>query len=113
MLRYSILNRFDSEAVFKKQESRDPETLTPIEGIEKIIKCHQYGENKFIRDTEDSAFVSAQCYLVPEQILKENNIELGDSLDGQPIKIINKYTIPSGRIRKYEQVIYEIYTYKR
>lgn len=107
------MNKFDAEAVFKKQDTRDPETLTPVEGIEKTIKCHQYGKSEFIREKDSFELVSAQCYLIPEEILKENNIELGDYLDGQPIKIINKYTIPSGRIRKYEQVIYEVYTYKR
>lgn len=112
-MRYSILNKFDSEALFKPQETRDSETLTPIEGIEKIIKCHQYGKSEFIRDKEGFDLVSAQCYLIPEQTVKENNIKLGDYLDGQPIKIMNKYTIPSGRIRRYEQVIYEVFTYTR
>lgn len=112
-MRMSIIDKFGAEAILKSQESLDPETLTPIEGTEKTIKCHVYGKNEFIRDKESFGFVSAQCYLVPEQTVIENNIKLGDSLDGQPIKIMNKYTIPSGRLRKFEKVIYEIYTYTR
>lgn len=107
------MNKFDSDAIFKKKETRDSETLTPVEGIEEIIKCHQYGKSEFIRDKDSFELVNAQCYLLPEQTVKDKNIELEDYLDGQPIKVMNKYTIPGGRIRRYEQVIYEIFTYKR
>lgn len=112
-MRFDILDKFGTEAIYKPKESLDEETLTPIEGIEKTILCHKYGETKFIRDTESFELVSAQCYLLPEDTVKENNIKLGDYLDGQPIKIMNEYPIPQGRIRKYKRVIYEIYTYKR
>lgn len=112
-MRRSIIDKFGADAILKSQESLDPETLTPIEGTEKTIKCHVYGKNEFIRTEESFGLVSAKCYLVPEQTVIENNIKLGDLLDGQPIRIMNKYTIPSGRIRKFETVLYEIYTYKR
>lgn len=107
------MNIFGADAVLKSQDAVNPVTLTPEPGIEKIIKCHNYGESEFIRDSESFELVSAQCYLVPEETVVANNIKLGDILDGQPIKVMDKYTIPQGRIRKYERVIYKIYTYMR
>ena len=107
-----IDNIFGAEALFKKKESLDPETLTPIRGIEKIIKCHIYGKEIFNVDKFSTMTALAQCYLIDESVVKENNIEVDDMLDGQPIKELIKYTIPSGRLRKYNKVIYEAFTYK-
>lgn len=110
-MRRSILNVFDCDAIFKKKDAVDDEMLTPIEGEEKTIKCHKFGKTLNIRGASSFEIINAQCYLIPEATKIENNIELGDSLDGQPIKIINMYSMPSGRLRKYNEVIYEIFTY--
>ena len=111
-MRRDIMNIFGAEAVFKKKETLDSETLTPIRGSEKTIKCHIYGKEIFDRGSNSSVTALAQCYLIDGDVVKENNIEVNDELDGQPIKELIKYTIPSGRIRKFERVVYEAYTYK-
>lgn len=112
-MRLSILDRFDFDTELRKQDSVDDEMLTPIRGEAIIIKTHCYGASDYIREKYGEIIADAKCYLIPKETVDAYDIKLGDMLNGQPIKIINEYTIPSGRARKKEKSIYEVFTYKK
>ena len=112
-MRRSILNIFGTEAVLESKTTLDQETLTPVRSIPIKIKCHKYGKLEFIRDDKSFEEFNAQCYLVPAEIVEQYDIKRDDLIDGQPVKIVKESPIPKGRIRKFEQKLYAIYTYNK
>lgn len=96
---------FDAELI--KTDTKDPETGATRKGLKKIIKVHKFGKTIQVRDGNGYIDVDAMCYLVPA----DEDIEKGDKLDGQPVRVVNKYTKPKGRRRRAIEKLLEIYTY--
>lgn len=63
----------------------DDDTRTLKYGNETEIKCFKYGKDIFIRQDAQSGTVSAQVYLVLEDVKPK------DILDGQIVKSVNNY----------------------
>ena len=63
----------------------DEDTRTLKYGEETEIKCFKYGKNIFIREDSSATTVSAQAYLVLEEVKPK------DILDGQIVKSVNNY----------------------
>lgn len=63
----------------------DEDTLTLEYGEAQTIKCFKYGKNVYVRDSEGNTTISAQAYLVLEDIKPK------DLLDGQVVKSVNNY----------------------
>ena len=86
---------FDAE--WKKCIGEDEDTrMLKYEDAVKI-KCFKYGKNIFLRENTSSATVSAQTYLVLDEVKPK------DMIDGQVVKSVNMYPESwDNRIKLYE-----------
>ena len=74
---------FDAEWKKCIGEDEDTRMLTYKDAVK--IKCFKYGKNIFIRENTSGTTVSAQAYLVLEEVKPK------DILDGQVVKSVNIY----------------------
>lgn len=74
---------FNAEWKKCKGEDEDTRMLEYEKAV--TIKCFKYGKNIFLRENTSSTTVSAQAYLVLEEVKPK------DILDGQVVKSVNIY----------------------
>ena len=74
---------FNAEWKKCKGEDEDTRMLEYEKAV--TIKCFKYGKNIFIRENTSGTTVSAQAYLVLEEVQPK------DILDGQVVKSVNIY----------------------
>ena len=74
---------FNTELKKCKGEDEDTRMLEYEKAV--IIKCFKYGKNIFLRGESSGTTVSAQAYLVLDEVQPK------DILDGQVVKSVNIY----------------------
>lgn len=102
---FNFIFGFDAELI--KTDTKDPETGSTRKDIKKIIKVHKFGKTIKVREGNGEIEVDAIGYLIPAA----EDIKKGDILDGQPVRVMNEYTVPKGRRRRAIKKLLEIYTY--
>lgn len=69
--------------VWEPSSSINEDTMMREFGEQQNIKCFKYGKNILVIEGDRSTTVSAQAYIV------DNNISVGDKLDGQVVKSVD------------------------
>lgn len=91
---------FDAE--WKQCTGEDEDTRMLEYGDTVKIKCFKYGKNIFLRGESSGTTVSAQAYLVLDEVKPK------DMIDGQVVKSVNVYPESwDNRVKLYEVLTWD------